>query len=221
MPHRHQLTDPAQVATYFKGGKGRFTLVSKVTGNRFTYRLRPPKDAEDNPRAPIFVAVLTAPDNDRAYSYVGCIWPDGGFKHGRKSRLAADAPSVVAINWFTNRVAITDALEKVEFWHEGVCGACGRTLTVPESIERGIGPKCAGDRTGSTTRRNRRRAGRRKQEVRAKALRRDYEAQARHQAAQAPIDGVEHPETVLKSGITVPGGPIPFNDDISDLGVTR
>ena len=30
-----------------------------------------------------------------------------------------------------------------EFWHEGRCAACARRLTVPESIERGLGPECA------------------------------------------------------------------------------
>lgn len=29
-----------------------------------------------------------------------------------------------------------------EFWHEGQCCICGKPLTVPESIERGIGPDC-------------------------------------------------------------------------------
>ena len=32
----------------------------------------------------------------------------------------------------------------VEVWHEGICGRCGRKLTVPESVERGLGPECAG-----------------------------------------------------------------------------
>jgi len=27
-------------------------------------------------------------------------------------------------------------------FHEGACGRCGRTLTVPESIASGFGPEC-------------------------------------------------------------------------------
>jgi hypothetical protein len=27
--------------------------------------------------------------------------------------------------------------------HEGKCGRCGRLLTVPSSIESGIGPECS------------------------------------------------------------------------------
>lgn len=34
-------------------------------------------------------------------------------------------------------------LPECEVWHEGRCGRCGRKLTVPESIETGIGPDCA------------------------------------------------------------------------------
>lgn len=33
---------------------------------------------------------------------------------------------------------------QIEVWHEGRCGACGRRLTVPESIANGLGPVCAG-----------------------------------------------------------------------------
>jgi hypothetical protein len=30
----------------------------------------------------------------------------------------------------------------IEIWHEGRCGKCGRTLTVPDSIANGLGPEC-------------------------------------------------------------------------------
>jgi hypothetical protein len=31
----------------------------------------------------------------------------------------------------------------VDVLHSGRCGRCGRTLTTPDSIERGLGPECA------------------------------------------------------------------------------
>jgi hypothetical protein len=34
---------------------------------------------------------------------------------------------------------------------QSTCGACGRELTDPESIRRGIGPECYGKQTGSKT----------------------------------------------------------------------
>jgi hypothetical protein len=36
-----------------------------------------------------------------------------------------------------------DKLAQVRFFHEGKCSACGRPLTNPESIQRGLGPICA------------------------------------------------------------------------------
>jgi hypothetical protein len=39
----------------------------------------------------------------------------------------------------------------VEIHEESVCGCCGRELTDPVSIERGIGPDCYGKQTGTTT----------------------------------------------------------------------
>lgn len=32
----------------------------------------------------------------------------------------------------------------MNFYHMGICGRCGRALTTPESITRGIGPVCYG-----------------------------------------------------------------------------
>ena len=34
-----------------------------------------------------------------------------------------------------------------EFWHEGRCCRCGKRLTVPESIQGGIGPECIKGKT--------------------------------------------------------------------------
>lgn len=39
---------------------------------------------------------------------------------------------------------IVASLSRLQVWHEGRCGRCGRKLTVPSSIETGLGPECAG-----------------------------------------------------------------------------
>jgi hypothetical protein len=66
---------------------------------------------------------------------------DGQFRLTRSSRATLDAPSVKAFRFFfeSNRLH-----PELVVRHEGKCGRCGRTLTVPESIDRGIGPECAG-----------------------------------------------------------------------------
>lgn len=124
-------------------GRAIFTIVSKKTGTRYTYRVRRPKGNRDsNPI--LFVDVLTGPENSSDFSWIGMLVPMVAdvceFRHGSKSKIGADAPSVKAFAWVWKNLES----EAFEFWHEGSCGRCGRALTVPESISTGIGPVCAG-----------------------------------------------------------------------------
>jgi len=142
MTHPAQLTDPAAIREFVLAGNARITLASRKTGARFTYRVRRPKDG-DGPVSH-FVDVLSGPENEADYAYLGH-YRDGRFSHGRKSKVGADAPSARAWRWFDTVVILHRRVpQELEVWHEGRCGRCGRVLTVPESIARGIGPECAG-----------------------------------------------------------------------------
>ncbi len=138
------ITAITAIAAFLFAGRAKFTLVSTATGARYTYRVT--KAANDD--GPWFVSVLSGPDNEADFSYMGCIFPDkpGRVIHTRKSRVTADAPSAKALAWYLAQLeaANEDGLGKVEFWHSGTCGRCGRELTDPESIETGLGPVCAG-----------------------------------------------------------------------------
>ena len=48
--------------------------------------------------------------------------------------------------WTWNKVHKGLLPAEIEVWHEGACCYCGRKLTVPASIELGIGPDCAEER---------------------------------------------------------------------------
>ncbi len=120
-------------------GRAVFTARSPATGCRFTYRVRRAKDTLDAVR---FVDVLTGPDNDGGdYTFIGTIFQTGDFRPSSKSRIGPDARSVHAFEWIWRKAR--DGQIRAEIFHEGKCGRCGRTLTVPESIESGIGPECA------------------------------------------------------------------------------
>ncbi len=127
-------------------GNATLTLRSAVTGARFTYKLRLAPLHENKPEAgrTWFVKLLCGSDNTSDYRYIGFV-RDGKFIHGAgKSYAGADAPSIIAFGWFVRTVVFGQAVsEKLEVWHEGSCGRCGRRLTVPESIESGMGPECA------------------------------------------------------------------------------
>lgn len=125
-------------------GKAILTLRSVETGTRFTYKITA-NDAGTHH----FVKLLAGSDNEADYRYIGFI-RDGSFRHGgAKSFAKHDAPGVVAVGWFvrnflnTRQSIVPARAAKLEVWHEGHCGRCGRRLTVPESIETGLGPECA------------------------------------------------------------------------------
>lgn len=124
---------------WVRAGNAVFTVVSNATGTRFTFRVRQPK-----PDAPHFVGVLTGPDNESSYTFLGTLFADGTYRHGRKSSIGADAPSAKAATWFFNNLGNAAAMAKCKVYHEGRCCRCGRKLTVPSSVESGIGPECAG-----------------------------------------------------------------------------
>jgi len=140
---RNQILEPSAVEQFVMGGNAYFTIVNPLTDGRFTYRVSR-KENDDGTKSPYFVSVLTGPDNWSNYRYIGVMFDDGKFVHGKKSKISGDAPSAKAISWFLKSLSSQKQLERIEFWHEGRCGVCGRKLTVPESIENGIGPVCEG-----------------------------------------------------------------------------
>lgn len=135
------LIDARAALEFIRAGNARFTLASKRTGTRFTYRVRRCDDAD---KELWFVSLLTGADNEASYAYLGTLRAQQGYAHGRKSRVGADAPGVVAFAWAYDALRNGVMPAQLECWHEGRCGRCGRALTVPESLARGLGPECAG-----------------------------------------------------------------------------
>lgn len=141
MTHGAQLSTPDLFLAFALAGNATFTLVSKATGQRFTYKV------VESDRQPgfYFVRVLRGSDNEGDYTYLGTLAADGlVYRHGRKSPVGEDAPSAKAASWFFGRVKQDHLPTTCEVWHEGRCGRCGRKLTVPTSIATGLGPECAG-----------------------------------------------------------------------------
>jgi hypothetical protein len=140
-----QITDGAQARKFILGGNARVTLVSQRTGTRFTFRVK----AKDIPKAgapeaPWFVSLLRGPENTTDYTFLGTIFEDQTtYRHGRKSTVSDGAPSAKGWAWAWSFLAKGELPPGCEVWHEGRCGRCGRALTVPESIEAGLGPECA------------------------------------------------------------------------------
>lgn len=143
-----QLTTAERVQHYMLAGSAKITIRSKVSGKRFTYKMTRKKGIKGQPQPEFwFVNLLRGPNNEDDYQYMGIVKKsDTGkgliFTRTDKSRVTDDAVSMRAFKWMFARVSVNLLPEKLEVWHEGTCGRCGRSLTVPESIANGIGPEC-------------------------------------------------------------------------------
>jgi len=126
------ITDPKDQLAYAFGGHAIFTLASLRTGQRYTYKI---ERGTRNPEVHL-VGVLTGPDE--TYSPLGYVRPPRAFM----AATGAPGKALDGFRWWL-RSALRGNVRDAEFWHSGVCSRCGRTLTTPESISRGLGPVCA------------------------------------------------------------------------------
>jgi hypothetical protein len=151
---QHTITDP----DFFFGGRSYFT-VSDPQGERYTFRIQKlaeKKKKRKSDKDVFFASVMTGPDNTRSYSYMGVFEPDKcpqikGSKIQRESlvrrtknsKVSEDDLALKVMRWAIWVIMTEREIpEGYKIQHEGRCGKCGRRLTVPESIERGIGPVC-------------------------------------------------------------------------------
>lgn len=143
MSEAHKFSDANDALRFIIAGNAIFTLRSQATGTRYTYRVRKPQDTKPGKPAPLFASVLYGPDNGNDYAYVGTVHT-GRLQTTAKSKVKCDDPRAKALDWTLGQLANGAIPAKLEMWHEGRCGRCARRLTDPVSIERGLGPECAG-----------------------------------------------------------------------------
>ncbi len=136
------MTGALTLRDYILAGSSVFTIASKKTGKRFTYRVRQQWEGVHVAKSLHVVGVLVNPDNTQDYQFLGTIFDQERYRHGKKSHLSPDAPSARAFDWFWRHVDHLDDLP-LAFHKSASCCRCGRLLTTPESIKRGIGPECA------------------------------------------------------------------------------
>jgi hypothetical protein len=143
---------------FMLAGRCVVTLEDVATGDRSTYlveRIIDEKELDDGtvektPRDEYFVNLLIGSDNTRNFKYLGFVdkkySADFAFRttKGTQKNKSASADNINrfgdTLKWL---IEGTDAAHKVRVWHRGLCGKCGKDLTVPSSIATGFGPVCA------------------------------------------------------------------------------
>jgi len=136
---------------FILAGKAMFTLeipaayaAEKRTPAHLTFRV----NSKTNERGTVyFVSLLTGPDRETDFRYLGIIdAATGGIRLTKASLTGADSLTYKLADRAFRRVFAGegDALLAAgfELHHEGACGRCGRPLTRPDSIRSGFGPEC-------------------------------------------------------------------------------
>lgn len=132
---------------FILAGKAIFTIVPSERFSEtypclphYTYKVSKCKD-----KPFYFISLLTGPDNLTDYTYLGLLFNNNNkleIKLTKKSRYENTSVPVLLLKAIFQRLNKNIELPLGTIRHEGRCGRCGRVLTVPESIDRGIGPEC-------------------------------------------------------------------------------
>lgn len=127
------------IPEYIMAGKAVFTLYSTKIDKRYTYRVKKDKGNEHR----FFVEVMFGPDNTADYRFLGWFYDDNmTLKSSQKSCVDEKDMRFRMFKAFLEFVVFDEYPDSCKMYPSGHCARCGRLLTTPESIERGLGPEC-------------------------------------------------------------------------------
>lgn len=126
---------------YITAGNATFTIETKKYDEGYTYKMV--HDTRDKCEHRYKVYRMFGADNENDYTFIGIYYKDTGTYKSKAPKdnkplydrlLAAFLKMLHTENepWY----------DTCKFYKSINCAVCGRKLTTPESIERGIGPEC-------------------------------------------------------------------------------
>lgn len=118
--------------------QGKFTVVWP-NGERRTFRFKVP--IEGNFRGKVMVGYLAGPDNESDYINFGNGITDQTIRVW--NRFTEESLLVQGLRFLLDSPEAQLKAGEMYAIESGNCWRCGRTLTVPASVSRGLGPKCA------------------------------------------------------------------------------
>lgn len=132
---------PEILKPYLTAGNTTFTLYSAKLDKRYTYHILQDKKVKNR----YIVKLMYKSDNEdleESFKFLGLFYEDSmTLKVNSIGVYKQDAAQM--LDYF---LSIVDKRREwpttCEFYPSRKCARCGRTLTTPESITRGIGPDC-------------------------------------------------------------------------------
>jgi hypothetical protein len=134
-------------AKWLLSGNAVFT-VHNATGTHYTYRILKKPSQREPGRHTFFLSLLTGPDNETNYNYVGVVESDLSIRLTKKSKYHPKALPVRVVNWALACIHVGKELPAgYGIDGAGRCGRCGRELTHPDGVSddgyrHGYGPEC-------------------------------------------------------------------------------
>lgn len=133
---------PDQFRNFIFGGRAVFTLENSSTGNYITFRIKAVKKQGKVVPNEYTVESKVLGDASSGYSFMGFL----NLNRRTFKEWGSTPKGSIAYKTFYWMMKNFDRLEdfssKLAIYHEGSCCKCGMPLTVPESIDSGIGPEC-------------------------------------------------------------------------------
>lgn len=121
-------------------GRTTFT-VSNNKDAHYTYKVT--KNISKQYGEKYFVNLLSGPDNESSYTYMGLLMLNSDLIITRSSHFKDESLPVKVFNF---AMRILEGVQKIPQGYDilpaGKCFKCGRKLTTPESIKSGYGPYC-------------------------------------------------------------------------------
>jgi hypothetical protein len=111
--------------------------VRSCSGEHRTFRISTQADDAEFAPGERILYILAGPDNTADYMGLGFVKPDGRVILWKRHRGTQIEKIVRVLQRVTKYREMG-----FEYFAEGRCRRCGRTLTTPESIRSGIGPVC-------------------------------------------------------------------------------
>ena len=136
MNDKYELVGSTNIWRYLHGGHAVVTLLSPSNIYK-TYSFEKPRH-DEFPNLTLFVYCRL--DNG-SWAYVGMLENDK-FRLTRASKFRYSDNIVKGVNYIVKLMNSQIFNSPIKFYHSSKCSVCGRQLTTPESITKGIGPKC-------------------------------------------------------------------------------